>query len=97
MGRNWKKLTEYKANLSGEKSRINIIKSLTQYPSYQKFIEETKNEKQSNLNYHQRAEYLHNMLNNHSPLLKESDINIIPAHKQKSLKGTTTNVIPFYL
>ncbi len=76
------KLTQYKANLSGEKSRVNIIKSLIEYPGYKNFMEKTKNEKQTNLSYRERAEYLHNMINEHSPLLKESDINIITLTKK---------------
>ncbi|MBP3631183.1 MAG: radical SAM protein [Clostridia bacterium] len=49
---------QYRKNGSGENSRANIIRKLTQHPKYKAFMESIKNEPQTNLSFADRAEFI---------------------------------------
>lgn len=48
----------YRKNLQGENSRVNIIKRLARHPKYLEFIDAVRAEQDCELDYHERAEYV---------------------------------------
>lgn len=66
----------YRKNLSGENSRVNIIKRLAKHPKFIKFMEETMSENSTDLSYYDRAGYLHDLINEMNlPYTEESKCN----------------------
>lgn len=53
---------KYRMNLSGEDSRVNIIKRLMKNPHYLQFLQAVRAERQNEPSYHDRAKYIHDLI-----------------------------------
>ena len=70
-------LMMFRFNLSGDNSRKNIVNRLAETDGYKSYMESVKKEKQTSLSYRERAEYLHDFLEESSPMVAQSEIPVI--------------------
>lgn len=54
----------YRKNLKGENSRANLVRKMTKNPKYKQFIEAVKSKPRPELDYHERADYIHELISN---------------------------------